>query len=285
MTLDARFDDLDRRALPGGLTLLIAGDRRSRMLGLARLDDLPADHALLFERCRSIQTAGMRFALDLVWLDRDSAVVRVDAAVGPRRLRTCMAARSRRRGGGAGGGGAVLGGAWGRRPAPRRGRPLRGGARRRLLRRDRDRELAARPRPGHEPLRQRGLRAGGDRSRRDRHELPRIGAGRSQSGLDPRPYLLALAVGRHEHRAQPRGPALGVDRAVVRPAAGAVVLPVAAQLDRHGRADGAGVDALGEPQIGLEHVRADGAGHRPNATWSRRRGLPPGAPAGRAASA
>jgi uncharacterized membrane protein (UPF0127 family) len=93
VTLDPRFDALERRVLAGGLTLLVAGDRRSRMLGLARLDELPPGHALLFERCRSVHTAGMRFALDLVWLDRDGAVVRVDGDVGPRRLRTCLRAR------------------------------------------------------------------------------------------------------------------------------------------------------------------------------------------------
>jgi uncharacterized membrane protein (UPF0127 family) len=36
----------------------------------------------------------MRFALDLHWLDRDGAVVRVDRAVPPRRLRICLRARS-----------------------------------------------------------------------------------------------------------------------------------------------------------------------------------------------
>ena len=94
MTLDARFDGLERRRLPGGLTLLVAGGRRSRALGLARLDELPADHALLIERCRSVHTAWMRFALDLVWLDGDGAVVRIDRDVAARRLRTCLGARS-----------------------------------------------------------------------------------------------------------------------------------------------------------------------------------------------
>jgi uncharacterized membrane protein (UPF0127 family) len=36
----------------------------------------------------------MRFALDLVWLDRDGRVVRVDRGVGPWRVRTCLRARS-----------------------------------------------------------------------------------------------------------------------------------------------------------------------------------------------
>jgi uncharacterized membrane protein (UPF0127 family) len=36
----------------------------------------------------------MRFPLGLVWLDRAGGVVRVDEAVTPRRLRTCLRARS-----------------------------------------------------------------------------------------------------------------------------------------------------------------------------------------------
>lgn len=94
MTLDARLDGLDRRALAGGLTLLVAGSRRSRALGLARLDGLPPDHALLIAPCRSVHTAGMRFALDLVWLDDRGAPVRIDRDVAPRRLRTCLRARA-----------------------------------------------------------------------------------------------------------------------------------------------------------------------------------------------
>ena len=94
MTLAAHFVGLERHTLPGGLVLLVAGNRRSRMLGLSRLDELPADHAMLFDRCRSIHTGGMRFALDLVWLDRHLHVLRLDRGVGPRRMRTCLRARA-----------------------------------------------------------------------------------------------------------------------------------------------------------------------------------------------
>lgn len=94
MTLDARFEGLDRRALGGGLTLLVASTRRARGRGLARLDDLPADHALLLEPCRSVHTIGMRFALDLLWLDANGQLVRIDHAVAPRRLRSCRRARA-----------------------------------------------------------------------------------------------------------------------------------------------------------------------------------------------
>jgi uncharacterized protein len=94
VTLDPRLATLERRMLPGDLILLVAGDRRTRRRGLARLDSLPAGHGLLFERCRSVHTLGMRFALDLLWLDGDGAVVRHDRAVAPRRLRTCRHARA-----------------------------------------------------------------------------------------------------------------------------------------------------------------------------------------------
>jgi len=91
-----RLAGLERRPLPDDLTLLVTGDRRSRRRGLARLDAgaLPVGHALLFERCRSVHTIGMRFALDLVWLDGAGAVVRIDRGVGPWRMRTCLGARS-----------------------------------------------------------------------------------------------------------------------------------------------------------------------------------------------
>jgi uncharacterized protein len=92
---DDRLAALERRSLAGGLTLLVTGDRRSRRRGLARLgsDALPAGHGLAFERCRSVHTIGMRFALDLVWIDAAGVVVRLDKGVGPRRVRTCLAAR------------------------------------------------------------------------------------------------------------------------------------------------------------------------------------------------
>jgi len=94
MTSDNRLAGLERRPLPGGLTLLVAGDRRARRRGLARLDELPAGHALLIERCRSVHTLGMRFALDLLWLDASGQLIRLDANVAPRRLRTCLRARA-----------------------------------------------------------------------------------------------------------------------------------------------------------------------------------------------
>jgi len=66
----------------------VARSRRARLLGLA-LRRRPPAHALLLPRCRSVHTFGMRFPLDLVWLDRDGRVLRVDEAVPPWRVRSC----------------------------------------------------------------------------------------------------------------------------------------------------------------------------------------------------
>jgi uncharacterized membrane protein (UPF0127 family) len=58
------------------------------------MDDMPPSVGLELSPCRSVHTFGMRFALDLIWLDRDGRVLRVDESVPPRRLRTCLRARS-----------------------------------------------------------------------------------------------------------------------------------------------------------------------------------------------
>lgn len=89
-----RLDALPARELGRGLRVAEAHTRVARLRGLARLDAMPAATALHIPRCRSVHTFSMRFALDLVWLDAAGRVVRVDARVPPRRLRTCLRARS-----------------------------------------------------------------------------------------------------------------------------------------------------------------------------------------------
>lgn len=89
-----RLAALPARTLPGGLAVHRADTRRTRGRGLAGLPDLPPDRALHLIPCRSIHTIGMRFALDLLWLDGDGRLVRLDEAVQPRRMRTCLSARS-----------------------------------------------------------------------------------------------------------------------------------------------------------------------------------------------
>jgi uncharacterized membrane protein (UPF0127 family) len=89
-----RLDSLPGRDLPGGLRIAEARTRASRMKGLAKLDDMPETTALHIPRCRSVHTFTMRFALDLIWLDKAGHVVRVDPSVPPRRLKSCLRARS-----------------------------------------------------------------------------------------------------------------------------------------------------------------------------------------------
>ena len=70
----------------------VASTRRARSRGLLGRDGVAG--ALWLPRTRSVHTIGMRFALDLLWLDAAGAVVRVDRDVAPRRLRTCVRARA-----------------------------------------------------------------------------------------------------------------------------------------------------------------------------------------------
>jgi uncharacterized membrane protein (UPF0127 family) len=89
-----RFSNLPQRWLAGGRVVLLASTRVARARGLARLDALEPVAGLHIPRCRSVHTFGMRFALDLVWLDEGGDVVRVDRGVRPRRLRACWRATS-----------------------------------------------------------------------------------------------------------------------------------------------------------------------------------------------
>jgi uncharacterized membrane protein (UPF0127 family) len=89
-----RLDGLPGRDLPGGLRIAEARTRAARMKGLAKLDEMPETTALHIPRCRSVHTFAMRFPLDLIWRDKAGHVVRVDPSVPPRRLKSCVRARS-----------------------------------------------------------------------------------------------------------------------------------------------------------------------------------------------
>jgi uncharacterized membrane protein (UPF0127 family) len=75
-------------------TIVVVARGLARVRGLVGRRDWPAGVALEIPRCRSVHTVGMRFALDLVWLDADRRVVRIDRRVPPWRVRWCRAARS-----------------------------------------------------------------------------------------------------------------------------------------------------------------------------------------------
>ena len=66
-----RFAGLPRRTLPGDVTVVEARTGKARRRGLSHLDSLPDDQALRI-RTVSVHTFGMRFALDLIWLDKQA---------------------------------------------------------------------------------------------------------------------------------------------------------------------------------------------------------------------
>lgn len=80
-----RFDDLPYchirdREVP------VATGLRARTLGLSHLGLEDAGPGLLIPRCAAVHTFGMRFALDIHFLDADGAVLSTRLGVPPRRF-------------------------------------------------------------------------------------------------------------------------------------------------------------------------------------------------------
>ncbi len=86
------------RGLPGarvaGIAVPVAVTRRSRLLGLALLRRERAGAGLLIPRCRSVHTLGMRFRLDVVFLDARGRELSRRRAVRPGRVVADRAARA-----------------------------------------------------------------------------------------------------------------------------------------------------------------------------------------------
>ncbi len=86
-----RFRGQDR-AEPLGFEVPVATTRLSRLLGLALLPRDRAGPGLLLPRCRSVHTFGMRFALDVIFLDREGRVIELRRGVLPGRVIRCRGA-------------------------------------------------------------------------------------------------------------------------------------------------------------------------------------------------
>lgn len=83
--LAARLRRLSRERVLG-LEVPVARGVRARLLGLAHLPRERVGVGLLIPRCACVHTFGMRFALDLVFLDRDARALAVRRGVPPRRF-------------------------------------------------------------------------------------------------------------------------------------------------------------------------------------------------------
>ena len=81
------------KARCGGIEIREATTQRSRLLGLALLKEAQGV-ALHLPRCRSVHTFGMRFALDIAFLDQRGRTIRIERNVQPNRVLLCRAARS-----------------------------------------------------------------------------------------------------------------------------------------------------------------------------------------------
>lgn len=79
----ARLVTADGRNLA---TVELATAPLTRARGLLGRSGIEPGRALWLSPCRSIHTVGMRFAIDVVFLDRESAVLTVFENLGPYRL-------------------------------------------------------------------------------------------------------------------------------------------------------------------------------------------------------
>lgn len=88
-----RFQGLPVVALGGDRVVPVAATRRARLLGLALLHR-SAVTGLLIPRCRAVHTVGMRFRLDLHFLDARGLALSVRRGVPPGRFLREPRARS-----------------------------------------------------------------------------------------------------------------------------------------------------------------------------------------------
>ena len=84
----------DCTTVAGGLRVGIADDFISRALGLLVGAPLAPREGLLIAPCSSIHTFGMRYAIDVVFIDSNACVLRVCSSVPAGRMRFVAGARA-----------------------------------------------------------------------------------------------------------------------------------------------------------------------------------------------
>jgi len=83
----SRLQGLERRKI-GGIDYPAATTLAARLLGLALLERSEAGPGLLIPRCSSVHSFGMRFALDVVFLDAKGVEIARRTALPARRFAT-----------------------------------------------------------------------------------------------------------------------------------------------------------------------------------------------------
>lgn len=72
----------------------VANTPRNRRRGLLGRPPLSPDQGMWIVPCESVHTVGMRYPIDIVYLDRKRKVVKIVEALAPYRVSVCLRARS-----------------------------------------------------------------------------------------------------------------------------------------------------------------------------------------------
>lgn len=68
------------------IKVVVANNFWSRLIGLIGKTNLSADEGLFFPRCKRVHTYGMRFPIDVVFIDKESRVLGIVANLVPWRI-------------------------------------------------------------------------------------------------------------------------------------------------------------------------------------------------------
>jgi uncharacterized membrane protein (UPF0127 family) len=74
--------------------VLVAETSRQRRTGLLRHKSLPPGEGLLIGPCEAVHTFGMKFAIDVLFLDRKHKVLKVRPEMGRGKISVCLRAHS-----------------------------------------------------------------------------------------------------------------------------------------------------------------------------------------------
>ena len=72
----------------------MADTSRKRRTGLLGRESLPAGQGLWIAPCEAVHTIGMKFPIDVLFLDRAKKVLKVREKMGPARIAVCLRAYS-----------------------------------------------------------------------------------------------------------------------------------------------------------------------------------------------
>ena len=72
----------------------IANTSQKRRMGLLRHESLPEGCGLWIVPCEAVHTFGMKFPIDVVFLNRRRKILKIRANMAPRRISGCLRAHS-----------------------------------------------------------------------------------------------------------------------------------------------------------------------------------------------